>query len=62
MSLFVCKKCGGYGDADDGCEPRGNGLICVDCLYAEEPVDEAAAPPEHDELDPGDRRGAFRND
>ena len=34
MSIYRCAECGGYKDADDGCEetPDGMGLICLDCF------------------------------
>lgn len=33
MSMFICARCDGFRDADDGCEEYGkHDLICVDCL------------------------------
>lgn len=33
MSVFVCARCDGYRDSDDGCEECGrHGLLCTDCL------------------------------
>lgn len=31
MSIFVCAACGGYADADDGCEEVAGRLICTEC-------------------------------
>lgn len=39
MSIFVCAACGGYANADDGCEEVAGSLICVECDQ-----DRAAAP------------------
>lgn len=44
MSMFICARCAGYADADDGCdESPGGGLICVDCLD-DEPDEEEPTP------------------
>lgn len=49
MSMFICARCGGFADSDDGCESydaggghKTSGLICIDCLTEEddEPVNE----------------------
>ena len=35
MGIFICSRCGGYGDSDDGCQQDilgKNGLICQACL------------------------------
>lgn len=31
MSIFICAACGGYADADDGCEEVAGRLVCIDC-------------------------------
>ncbi len=52
MSMFICARCRGNSDADDGCfEVAGNRLICVDCMaesddepiniYGEEELEDA---------------------
>ena len=32
MSTFICAKCGGFADSDDGCEERNGQFFCADCL------------------------------
>lgn len=38
MSMFLCAKCDGFRDSDDGCEEAPSppyarfGLICADCM------------------------------
>lgn len=43
MSMFLCAKCDGFRDSDDGCQEAPSppyfpkfGLLCVDCMDEQE--------------------------